>query len=156
IPLGNGFLGTICVSSGPDGIAQTTICGNGVTDIDENGIVGDTECDDGNTSSGDGCNATCNPEFCGDGIIQAGLGETCEDGHTRTDDDCANCHLAVCGDGFIHPRGTGPFEECEPPNTATCDATCHVIVPPSCGDGITQSGEQCDDANHRNDDDCVL
>ena len=32
----------------------TTICGDGYTNV-----VAGEECDDGNTSSGDGCSATC-------------------------------------------------------------------------------------------------
>ena len=48
------------------------VCGNGVPEAPE-------ECDDGNTASGDGCSATCLIEivepFCGDGILDAELGE---------------------------------------------------------------------------------
>src|SRR3989304_997593 len=35
----------------------------------------------------------------------------------------------ICGNGKIDtdPQST---EECEPPNTATCDAFCHIIPPP--------------------------
>jgi len=67
------------------------ICGNGKIDTDSQSTE---ECDDGNTKSGDGCDALCHKEFCGDRIIQTGLGE-----------------------------------QCEPPNTATCDASCKIRPP---------------------------
>jgi cysteine-rich repeat protein len=153
IPVGRGFLGqrgTVCVDAGPDGIAQTTLCGNGIKDLEENGIIGDQECDPPNP--GFGCNALCQLEFCGDGIVQPGLGEECDDGNIRNDDGCVfPCKLARCGDGFLE-RGV---ETCEPPNTPTCDASCREIVPPRCGDGHLDPGEECDDGNHSNEDDCL-
>lgn len=156
IDVGKGFENTVCVDAGADGIAQTIICGNGVTDIEENGILGDTECDDHNNTSGDGCSATCRPEFCGDGIVQPSLGEECDDGNANNTDDCQHCLHAVCGDGFVHSKGTPPFEQCEPPNTATCDANCNTIIPPFCGDGhVDPPDEECDDGNDSDDDDCV-
>jgi cysteine-rich repeat protein len=61
-------------------------CGDGILDAGE-------ECDDGNTTSGDGCSATCTLEkepCCGDGILDAG--EECDDGNTTGGDGCsANC-----------------------------------------------------------------
>jgi cysteine-rich repeat protein len=185
---GNGFDPTFCVSSGPDGIAQTTLCGNGVVDYDENGITtpepdpecedgnntpGDScsaicqpeticgngtvdageECDDNNLTSGDGCNGQCEDEECGDGVLQAGLGEQCDDGNNRNTDACVvGCQNAACGDGFLHRN----VEQCEPPNTATCDSACQDIPPPpGCGDGNVDLGEQCDDGNSSNKDDCL-
>src|SRR5207248_8107624 len=44
------------------------VCGNGVKECNE-------ECDDFNTTDGDGCSATCKLE-CGDGVKQAG--EKCD------------------------------------------------------------------------------
>ena len=152
---GNGFPDTICVGAGADGIAQTSLCGNGVLDLEENGIALDVECDDGNTTAGDGCNAVCQREYCGDGIAQAGLGEQCDDGNTRNDDLCVvGCRLAVCGDGFRR-RGV---EQCDPPDGTTCDASCRDIPPigpgNACGNGVLDPGEDCDDGNHSNQDDC--
>ena len=46
-------------------------CGNNIVESGE-------ECDDGNTTSGDGCDESCNTEFCGDNITQAGIGEECD------------------------------------------------------------------------------
>ncbi|MCK5472131.1 hypothetical protein KAI54_03010 [Candidatus Gracilibacteria bacterium] len=47
-----------------------------------------------------------------------------------------------CGDGHIDPG-----EECEPPNTSTCDADCQIIEGPFCGDGNIDPGEECEPPN---------
>ncbi len=60
-------------SNDPDCAPPGPVCGNNVVETGE-------QCDDGNTTSGDGCSATCQTEFCGDGIVQPGLGEECDDG----------------------------------------------------------------------------
>lgn len=145
---GSGFPDTVCVRTGADGLAQTSLCGNGATDLEENGIIG-ADCEDGNVVSGDGCNATCRAEFCGDGAEQPGLGEQCDDGNAQNNDACiTGCLDATCGDGY---RQNG-VEDCEPPNTPTCSATCLAI---QCRNGVIDPGEECDDGNSRNDDACV-
>jgi cysteine-rich repeat protein len=58
----------------------TQICGNGV-------LEGIEECDDGNTMSGDGCDANCTRTRCGNGIVTAG--EQCDDGNTIPGDGCS-------------------------------------------------------------------
>jgi cysteine-rich repeat protein len=71
-----------------------SVCGNGVTEAAE-------ECDDGNTTSGDGCNVSCLDEgpgvACGNGWVE--LGESCDDGNTAAGDGCdASCQIepTVC------------------------------------------------------------
>lgn len=54
-------------------VATRSRCGDALLDP-----VGAEACDDGGTTSGDGCSATCAIETCGDGIVTPGLGETCE------------------------------------------------------------------------------
>ena len=50
---------------------------------------------------------------------------------------------AVCGNGTVE---TG--EQCEPPNTSTCNSVCQTIVPGAvCGNGTVETGEQCDPPN---------
>ena len=74
----------------PDAAAAVVnpLCGNGILDSGE-------VCDDGNTTSGDGCSADCSTvEFCGDGVVDPGLGETCDDGNNVGGDGCStHCHL---------------------------------------------------------------
>jgi cysteine-rich repeat protein len=62
------------------------ICGNGT-------VEGTEQCDDANTTSGDGCNASCTLEVCGDGVVQTALGEQCDDGNTNPFDGCDRCIL---------------------------------------------------------------
>ncbi|MGQ0791632.1 MAG: hypothetical protein ACT4NJ_05325 [Nitrosopumilaceae archaeon] len=51
----------------------------------------------------------------------------------------------ICGNGKVDTDPQSD-EECEPPNTATCDAFCHFK--PFCGDGIiNQASEQCEPPN---------
>ncbi len=100
------------------------VCGDGVTDT----LAGEA-CDDGNTSSGDGCRFNCSKtEVCGDSFIDsaAPLSETCDDGQgtPTANDGCAvNCRTET-GWSCI---GAGP---------GTCN--------PICGDGIEVGTETCD------------
>jgi large repetitive protein len=82
--------------SGDECEADEPACGDGHVDAGE-------QCDDGNTTSGDGCSATCEteappppPPCCGDGHVDAG--EQCDDGNTTSGDGCsATCTLEpVC------------------------------------------------------------
>jgi cysteine-rich repeat protein len=99
------------------------VCGNGELEDGE-------QCDDGNTTDGDGCSATCTHEnpppphaCCGDGTVEAG--EQCDDGNTTDGDGCsATCTI-------------------EPPPPAAC-----------CGNGVREAGEECDDGNLDNHDGC--
>ncbi|HEV8547866.1 MAG TPA: DUF4215 domain-containing protein, partial [Polyangiaceae bacterium] len=111
-------------------------CGNGA-------VEGAEECDDGATTSGDGCSSTCRQEpgflcetpgkpcrktMCGDGKQEGS--ECCDDGNTVALDGCtADCL-------------------CEPscPATGPCTA--------KCGNGIVEGTEACDDGNLSGGDGC--
>ena len=56
------------------------ICGNRTVDTGE-------DCDDGNTTGGDGCSATCKREGCGNGILD--VGEQCDSAIAPVDFPCA-------------------------------------------------------------------
>lgn len=59
-------------------------CGDGIVD------VATETCDDGNTTSGDGCSSTCQTEIvnkCGNGALDTG--ETCDDGNQAGSDGCS-------------------------------------------------------------------
>jgi cysteine-rich repeat protein len=68
-------------------------CGDDVTDSSET-------CDDGNTTSCDGCSATCQAEpggGCGDGILNSACGEQCDDGNLTMQDGCDQlCTVEPC------------------------------------------------------------
>ena len=82
------------------GTTCTKLCGNGV--VDSVATPAYTEqCDDGGTTSGNGCSSTCTLEpgyactgapsicaiDCGDGLIYAP--ETCDDSNTVVNDGCS-------------------------------------------------------------------
>lgn len=117
-------------------LADVPMCGDGMTQPPE-------ECDDGDTVSGDGCSSTCQIEFCGDGILQPGLGEVCELGQTQPCSsggyagvqiclsDCSGfntCQTGFCGDLVC---------ETPPEDEASCPGDCF------CGDGVCGPTE-CD------------
>ena len=122
-------------------------CGDGI-------VVGDEECDDGNTDNFDGCSSscvvevgwTCNstraeseiPEsicrtICGDGI-RVGP-ETCDDGDLLSDDGCSSICQVECGFSCTFSDG---LDKC--------------IA--ECGDGIRARVEECDDENADSGDGC--
>jgi cysteine-rich repeat protein len=76
-------------------------------------------------SNDDACVDNCLPARCGDGYIWSGM-EECDDG---------NMSLETC------PYNEGPCK--------VCDEDCRLVdgVLISCGDGMVQSNEKCDDFN---------
>jgi len=122
-------------------------CGDGTIERSE-------QCDDGNTTSGDGCSRICQIETnwdcptegqpckyvgnCGSGVLTSN--KVCDDGNTVSGDGCSGDCKTVetgyicrvpgkpcttrCGDGLV--RG---FETCDDSNTANgdgCSATCKI------------------------------
>lgn len=81
---------------------------------------------------------------CGNNKLETG--EQCDDGNQISQDGCSSaCKNEFCGDNIIQ---TMMLEQCEPPNTASCDANCKTIIsPPSypayCTDN-TWSGDESD------------
>ncbi len=96
------------------------------------------------------CNSDCTVSACGDGKVNAGAGETCDDGNAVDTDACPSgaanpnkCKVARCGDGKVF---TG-VEQCDTGNT-TDTASCYAAkcTTSTCGDGHinTVAGEACD------------
>jgi cysteine-rich repeat protein len=142
------------------------VCGDGVLDTGE-------QCDDGNTTKGDGCSDICDKEpilttICGNGIIEEG--EQCDDGNKENSDGCSSmCKMefgdddddsdddvddddsdddvTVCGNGIIEGS-----EICDDSNQTDGDGCSHLCRLesadfPLCGNGIIESPEECDDRN---------
>jgi cysteine-rich repeat protein len=77
---------------------------------------------------------SCKSPLCGNGVIDPG--ETCD---TALPAPCPSNCTYTCGNGIVE----APAEDCDPGNTATCDATCHFRKP-VCGDGFITAPEVCD------------
>ncbi len=120
---------------------SNAVCGNNMTEFGET-------CDDGNMTSGDGCDSNCTMTGCGNSIVT--MGETCDDGNTTSGDGCdSNCTMTGCGNGV-----TTMGEACDDGNMTNgdgCDTNCTVSA---CGNGIRGGMEACDDGNMTNGDGC--
>ncbi len=127
-------------------LARTSVCGNAVIELGES-------CDDGNAVASDGCSSTCAVEAdyfcthagvacvadsdanssCGDGKIHAD--EDCDDGGTSAGDGCAtDCTWEALPNDFVRYYYARA-------NTAVGVIT---YASGSCGDGVVQHGESCD------------
>jgi cysteine-rich repeat protein len=120
-------------------------CGNGRLDPGE-------YCDDGNRIDNDTCNKDCTSDNrCGNHIVDANVGEVCDEGGVETPDCTADCRSQrQCGDGIVD-RAAG--EECDDGVTKNgddkdCRADCIIN---RCGDGYANTNgalhhEDCDGA----------
>ncbi len=101
--VGSGETDIQATTLGVSGLTSLTViespnCGDGFVQAD----LGE-QCDDGNTSAGDGCSIYCQSEIitggsCGDGIVQWPNSsfhyEQCDDNNTSSGDGCSNiCYL---------------------------------------------------------------
>jgi cysteine-rich repeat protein len=92
---------------------------------------------------------------CGNGTVTEG--EACDDGNGETCDGCdASCRIEIgtlCGDGVV---SSDCDEQCDDGDLNAdapdrCRSSCRL---PACGDGIVDTGEQCDDGNTESCDGC--
>ncbi len=170
-----------CKSFAPD-VGAAATCGNSIIEAGE-------QCD--KPQPGLGCTAGCVVEDgfscprpnvcfalpkCGDGVLNATLGEECDDGDADPSDGCDNCQVVppfscygiqpsvciqeVCGDGVRTPS-----EACDDGANGVGCTNCQVdagwICPVEgqkcverCGDGLKVGSEECDDKNTVNGDGC--
>ncbi|MDP2341248.1 MAG: hypothetical protein Q8O67_09835 [Deltaproteobacteria bacterium] len=120
-------------------------CGNGLLDEDIEG------CDDGNRIGGDGCDAGCLLELCGNNVID--VGEQCDDGGFSSGTRCTHrCQFARCGDGLLQPVELCDDGDLNGVPGGACDAACRTEG--VCGDGAVNTSEACDDGNGDGGDGC--
>jgi cysteine-rich repeat protein len=102
-----------------------------------NGVVNAGEQCDGPTPTSlptATCNTNCSTSACGDGRLNLVAGEQCDDRNTTSGDGCS----ATC-------QTEGGFS-CTP-NTNGSLSVCTITTPATvCGNGVINSGEQCDRA----------
>lgn len=123
---GGGKGGSGATDGSTGGTAGATgLCGNGTTETETE------ECDDGNLTSGDGCDNNC--EF------------TCSEGDSKCDDANPCTGTESCGSDHKCVAGT-PLNEGDSCGT---DLVCvgGNCVSAACGDGQQQTGEECDDGD---------
>ena len=140
-PIIIGGTGQSCTSG--DCSEPDPVCGDGLLQDSTE------ECDDKNTTSGDGCSATCTVEegwicpivaaqcraaACGDGI-RAGL-ELCDDGNLNSGDGCT--------------------ETCRAEANYNCHTPGQLCEKTNCGNGIVEGTEACDDGNNYLGDGCSV
>jgi cysteine-rich repeat protein len=138
----------VCLS----GMCSASSCGDGFVDSG-----GGEDCEDGNSTNGDGCDNDCTYSCtsagdCSDGLVCNGAescnttthtcsagsppsdGTVCDrDMMSSTRDIClmASCVLSTCGDGYLD-TGTTPAEECDDGNLVSgdgCEPDCTITGP---------------------------
>lgn len=81
--------------------------------------------------------------------VNSNEGGPCDDGNAcNANDVCLSGICSACGNASID---AGCGETCDPPISGSCDATCQSVT---CGNGIVQTGEECDDGNSKSGDGC--
>ena len=139
----------LCATPG-EPCSTTKVCGDGQ-------LVGDEECDDGNTDEGDGCGATCTreqgytcplpgaacAEECGDSLVVGR--ERCDDGNALSGDGCSS----VC----LVQSDTSPGVDGRP-SYWMCTEAGSPCTRSTCGNGVREGAEPCDDGNDRPGDGC--
>jgi cysteine-rich repeat protein len=137
------------------------VCGDGDIDPGE-------ECDDGNAVSGDGCSATCTEEdrpgprnvFCDDcDDCGRGIFNVCDA------EECRELGPCVFSEGFFDATCLpDPLicNEDSPPSSSSSVSSAFsqssfsfaFSAPLTCGDGVLNPGEECDDGNPFSGDGC--
>lgn len=115
----------ICAS----GACVVSRCGDGIVDAAREA------CDDGNSTSLDGCEPTCACSCAADPACSNG--DPCDGEETCV--LAGACGVCVAGDGL--PDGAACVTSAV--TAGVCSAS--ECVAPGCGNGVVESGEQCDD-----------
>jgi cysteine-rich repeat protein len=98
-------------------------------------------------ADGDGCEADCTLPACGNGILDVGTGEACDDGNVVDGDACeSDCTLPRCGNGIVDPLRGETCDDGNQLNGDGCSATC--TVQEICSDLFDNDGDgliDCED-----------
>jgi MYXO-CTERM domain-containing protein len=115
--------------------------------------MGSEVCDDGNASDFDECTNACVPAACGDGLLQVGAGEECDEGGSPPAwcVECRRVMIDLCGNGVVD---SAVGEECDDGGRIDGDGCSALCLTERCGDGVVQGGEECDDGRNGDSDGC--
>lgn len=139
------------------------VCGNGIVERSKHHLKLSEACDDGNTKDGDTCAKDCRNidlSRCGDGVVDAQLGETCDLGEETSDNEkichdcrwtffdqeCSEClaqtNLSVDIQNLCLPGTADPCvnvlncfveERCVNSRTGPLSCSCGELDPDACG-----------------------
>ncbi|MDH5716766.1 MAG: DUF4215 domain-containing protein [Spirochaetia bacterium] len=167
----DGTNGEACDGDGAGTGGETAVCDTDCTDQScgdstVNATAGE-DCDSGGLDSADCVGSTCLFSVCGDSYINTTAGENCEDGNSITDNctygetsGCLVCtetcqtgqgNLSYCGDFNIDAANSEECDDGVNNNDSIanyCRTNCQSA---SCGDGVIDTGETCDDGNTTDD-----
>ena len=164
---------TVCTANCRTAAGATSYCGDGRVDGAHDEVC-DAGSDNGRTNCAYGetectvCTADCKTatgitSYCGDSRVDGANGEVCDAGADNgMITDCAygetsctvctaNCRTAAgatsyCGDGSVDGANGEVCDDGNNEDGDYCSADCKTVTG-YCGDGTTQSNEQCDNAS---------
>lgn len=127
-PCGDAEDETICIG----GECTTTTCGDGFASREAG-----EQCDDGNDDDDDGCTSAC--------LLTCEADDDCDDGLVCNGEETCNTERGFCSFGVNEADGTScPDGEC-------VFGACETV---ECGNGVVNTGEDCDDGNAMSGDGC--
>jgi cysteine-rich repeat protein len=119
---------------GDEGETGDGFCGNGFVEPGE-------ECDDGNPTPGDGCEPDC--------TWTCSVAGDCDDHNACSGEETCRSHVCV--------PGTPPADGSSCTSSTNVEGVCRggLCAPATCGNGVVEPGEECDDGNPDNTDACL-